>query len=108
MMHLVQQQNRCPPLRARFRFRPTALHEPRERCVRLVASCVYSLIAKPSCDFQKQRGFAHLPRPGEKLDAGWRGFPEPVEQHLAAWHVGVLNLSHNRIIIRLLPTNCQL
>jgi len=88
MMHLVQEQSGCPPLRTCFRLRPTALPEARKSCVRLVASSVHGSIAKFCGYFQKQRGLSHLPRPGQKLDAGRGVFAEAVKQGVAAAIIG--------------------
>ena len=68
---------------------------------RVVAISLQRLVAKASRSLQKQRGLSHLPRPGEKLDAGRRRFAGPCERHFAAGSVGILNLSHSLIIIRL-------
>jgi len=45
---------------------------------------------------------------GEKLDAAGRGFTEPFEQHFTTLQIGVLNLSHSLIIIRLWLRLCQI
>jgi hypothetical protein len=92
MMHLVDKQNRGALLRARFRLLPAPLPESWKRSVGLVAGCVHCLGTKPLGYFQKQRGLSDLPRPGEELDAVWRGFAEALEEGFAAWFIGVLNL----------------
>src|ERR1035437_10679249 len=108
MMHLVQQQNRSPLLSARFSLGPAALPKARQCSVRIVACGVDGLAAELSGDVQKQRSLTHLPWTGEKLNATGRGFTEPFEQHITAMEVGVLNLSHSLIIIRLWTSLCQI
>ena len=68
-MNLVQQQYGSAGLRAGFRFRPATLPEAGQCGARLVASRVDGCLAELARQLQQQRGLAHLPRPGEELNA---------------------------------------
>ncbi len=100
MMHLVQQQNRCPLLCTRLGLGPAALPKARQSRVRIVACGVDGLVAELRGNLQEQRCLSYLPGAGKKLDTAGRGFTEPFEQHISATQVCVLNLNHSLIIIR--------
>lgn len=106
MMDFIQQQDRCAVLGARLCLRPAALPETRKRRVWLVTSGLHCSVTKLLGDFEEQRSFADLPRASEELDTAGGLFLETVEQKLAAGGESVIDLSHNRIIIRLQPETC--
>ena len=101
VMDLVQQQDGCAVLCARFCLHPTALQEAGEGGVRLIACHVDGCVPELSCQVQQERGFAHLPWSRKELNAPGRRLPQSLLEQATAVAKVVLKFNHSLIIIRL-------